>query len=188
MNEIHEVTISDVKYRTAKMSASDQANLLRRFLPIFRAQAAGRIAAAQRVLDEPRAPSERNGMESSGNGADTPANGDAGPAAEEPFDPRQSLRDQDLFLTAMQPTAEVLSKMSDEDFNYLVRQCLAKTQRYEEISNSWRAMGSTSGQPMFEDMDAGDLMELTWEVAYFNLGPSLRGRLPRVLGIDLVSQ
>jgi hypothetical protein len=91
-----------------------------------------------------------------------------------------------LFQVAA-PIAEVLSKMSDIDVDYVLKKCLGAVQRF--TGQQWVPM-VRGGQLMFEDdLDLPTLIQLTVEVVQDNLGPSLRGVLaPTSPNGDLTSR
>lgn len=77
-------------------------------------------------------------------------------------------------LAALLPViAAVLSKMSDEETNYVIYGCLVAVER-EEAPERWQKV-TAANQLMFEDIDMGMMLRLVVEVIRENLGSFLMG-------------
>jgi len=90
------------------------------------------------------------------------------------IDGKMSLEDgKDLTpaqLTAMVgPVSEALSKMAEADADYVIDACLSVAQRKQE-GDSWAPVKGRGGAIQFDDMDMGDLVQITVETVAENLG------------------
>lgn len=75
---------------------------------------------------------------------------------------------EDLVATAG-PVMEIISKMSDADFDYIVFTCLGAVQRKQ--GDAWAAVVAASTQKlMFADMDFAEIVRLVIAVLQENLG------------------
>lgn len=78
-----------------------------------------------------------------------------------------SLNDSSIF-GALGPVAEAISKMSDEDVNYVIQSCLGVVSRQEP--KGWARVQASNGHLMFEDIDMATMMQITFAVIKENLG------------------
>ncbi len=67
----------------------------------------------------------------------------------------------------MGPVMEMISKMPDEDVEYIVRTCLAVVKRQQ--GEAWAAVQAANGSLMFADIDMTVMIRLTIEVLKENL-------------------
>lgn len=74
--------------------------------------------------------------------------------------------DMDPFA-ALEPLAEGVSKMSDQDAEYVINTCLAAVEM-EQASGGWAKVVS-KGRLMFENMGMMTMLRLTMEVLKHNL-------------------
>ena len=73
------------------------------------------------------------------------------------------------MLSAFQPVAEILSKMSDQDSEYVLSTCLSAV--YRQQGNNWAMVSPTSaGMMMFDDITLPVMIQLTFEVIKENMG------------------
>lgn len=72
------------------------------------------------------------------------------------------------FTQLVTPIAEALSKMSDEDTDYVIDTCLAVVQR--QSNNQWASVMVRNGGLMFQDIDMAQMLQLTVAVVQGNLG------------------
>lgn len=80
-----------------------------------------------------------------------------------------ALADKKSDLAAtFQPIAEALSKMSNEDMDYVLDNCLAVVSRQQ--GNQFAPVMSRGGGMMFEDIDLPTMMQLAIAVIRENLG------------------
>lgn len=67
----------------------------------------------------------------------------------------------------LQPIVEAVSKLSDEDSEYVIQTCLAVVKRYD--ADKWCAVRASSGKVMFMDIDLMTMLTLVWAVVQENL-------------------
>ncbi len=71
-------------------------------------------------------------------------------------------------LSALAPVADMISKMSDEDSEYVVKSCLSVV--FRQNATGWAKIQAGNGNLMFDDIDLSAMMKLTFEVVKDNLG------------------
>lgn len=71
-------------------------------------------------------------------------------------------------ISAMEPVAQMMSKMSDEDSEYVIKACLAVCQKQQ--GDGWASVLAANGGLMFQDMDMHTLLRITTETIKENLG------------------
>ncbi|CAG9177857.1 phage tail assembly chaperone [Cupriavidus pampae] len=77
---------------------------------------------------------------------------------------------------ALQPLADGLAGLKDEDAEYVVGTCLSAVQRQQPTG--WaRVWALEQKRLMFEDMDMGVILPLVVQVIVANLGPFIQGLL-----------
>lgn len=83
--------------------------------------------------------------------------------------------DMDDLVASAGPVMEFVSKMSDEDFNYVVFTCLSVVKR--QSAGAWAEVTTKGAEPrfMFADMEMGETIRLVVEVLRDNLGNFLKG-------------
>jgi hypothetical protein len=80
------------------------------------------------------------------------------------------------FWSAVGPVAKAISEMSKEDSEYVLQTCLKAVQRFAP-PNSWVNLTTPQGHMMFEDVDLGSMLQLTYAVLEDNLGNFFRSGL-----------
>ncbi|QNB08337.1 hypothetical protein G5S34_17305 [Herbaspirillum frisingense] len=84
--------------------------------------------------------------------------------------------DLDGLAEVLQPFADALAKMNDEDAEYVMDACMAVIQRKNDFG--WTAAWNEQvKQPMFDDIDLGVMLPLTVRCIVVNLGPFIQGLL-----------
>lgn len=84
--------------------------------------------------------------------------------------------DLDGLAEALQPLADGLAALKDEDAEYVVGNCMSAVQRQQ--STGWaRTWAIEQKRFMFEDMDMGVILPLVVQVIVANLGPFIQGLL-----------
>ena len=73
------------------------------------------------------------------------------------------------------PFLDAVAKMPEEDVNYVINVCMSVTQRMQGGNGSgpttWAEVWNVAAQrEMFEDIDMGTLLQITWNVVQDNLG------------------
>lgn len=76
--------------------------------------------------------------------------------------------DGSALAATFQPIAEALSKMSDEDTDYVLDNCLAVVSRLQ--GNQFAPVMARGGALMFDDIDLPSMMQLAVAVIRENLG------------------
>lgn len=79
----------------------------------------------------------------------------------------QPKNKDDLFST-FGPLADALSRMSDEDTDYVLDKCLSVTQRAQ--GNQFAPVMASNGRMMFDDIDLPAMMQLAVAVIRENIG------------------
>jgi hypothetical protein len=161
-----EIEIGQTRYRVNRMNVFDQAHVARKVAPIVFSMGRGYAAALSKIPERtPQPPPEYT----DGNGG----NGVTEADFEQP-DQQEIAEQNEILFETLGPIADVLSKMSDEDVDYVLKKCLTVCQKY--TGTGWAPL-MRNGNLMFDDLDLATLMQLTMEVVQDNLGPSLRGLL-----------
>lgn len=77
---------------------------------------------------------------------------------------------EDGVLSKFKPVADVISKMSDTDSEYILSTCLSVVQRQQ--GNGWAQIkpAGAAGLFAFEDITLQTMMQLTFEIIKENLG------------------
>ena len=84
--------------------------------------------------------------------------------------------DLDGLAEALQPLADGLAALKDEDAEYVVGNCMSAVQRQQ--ATGWaRTWAIEQKRFMFEDMDMGVILPLVVQVIVANLGPFIQGLL-----------
>lgn len=143
-------TIDGNNYRAGRLNALQQFHVGRRLAPIMAAMGAKAVSLTAPVGDRA---SDREGAEPAGN----------------------MLAD---FVPMLPVIAEIISKMSDEDTDYVIFTSLSAIER-EAVPGQWQLMVPNPAQRrlMFQDIDAAVMMRLV----AFSLQENLSGFL-KVLG------
>ncbi|HDR9029892.1 TPA: hypothetical protein QDB14_004114 [Burkholderia vietnamiensis] len=81
-----------------------------------------------------------------------------------------------LIATSIEPLTEALSRLPDDDAEYVIGACLRIVERHQGAG--WaRVWSPTQNVCMFDDIDVGVMLELTVRVIMENLGPFIGGLL-----------
>jgi hypothetical protein len=86
---------------------------------------------------------------------------------------RDVLSKADGFsIDALSPIADVIAKMSDADSEYIIGSCMAVTTREEAGGRGWANIWSlTAKRPMFDDIDMGTMLHVTFHVIMDSIAP-----------------
>lgn len=76
------------------------------------------------------------------------------------------------FAAVLGPATAVMAKMTDEDANYIIFNCLSVVTRKQ--GDGWAAVSTDSGL-MFDDIEMPEMIRLVVDVLHFNLGNFLQG-------------
>ncbi|AOI65557.1 hypothetical protein WS51_18315 [Burkholderia territorii] len=170
-----EVKLNGVRYAIGKLSAMQQFHVSRRIAPIIPpmipvlmkfyaeleqadvAREQARANAALAVLAERKAPSEA---------ADAPAADKS----------RELLSMVDAIAPVLQPFADALAGLKDEDAEYVFGTCLSVVERWQGAS--WAKVWNTAHKTaMFDDIGIDVMLPLVVRVVVANLGPFISGLL-----------
>lgn len=94
--------------------------------------------------------------------------------------------DLDGMAQILQPFADGIAAMRDEDADYVIDACLSAVQRKQD-AGWFNVMGSTK-QLMFQDIDLGVMLPLAVRVIVENLGPFIQGLLTSQAGSPEATQ
>lgn len=85
---------------------------------------------------------------------------------------RAAAKDEEMdvreLIDRIEPFLEALSKMSDEDNDYVIDTCLSVVERNVGNDRGWIKIG-TSGQLQYDDIDLLVILRLTFEAGRENL-------------------
>jgi hypothetical protein len=144
---VQELSIGEVNYRTGKLDAFQQFHVFRKLSPIL----SGLIETFSRARTSVAV--------GNGNDEESPA---ANPA----------------FWSAVGPVAHAIAEMSQEDSEYILRTCLGTVMRRGAgPGGNWARLTTMTGVLMFEDLDLGAMLQLTYAVLEDNLGDFFRDGL-----------
>lgn len=71
-------------------------------------------------------------------------------------------------IAALKASADVLSQMSDQDSEYILKTCLTACRR--RSGAGWAKVQADNGQMMFDDIDLPVILQLAFNVIRENLG------------------
>ena len=161
-----EIKLGGNRYQIGKLSAMQQFHVSRRIAPI--------IPSMIPVLMKFYAEIERtrNATANAALAALASDAGGAGAAAEQ----RDVLGLVDSIAPVLQPFADALAGLKDEDAEYVFGTCLSVVERQHQ--NSWAKVWSAAHKTsLFDDMDMGSMLPLVVRVVVENLGPFINGLL-----------
>ncbi len=161
-----EIELNGERYAVGKLSALQQFHVSRRIAPIIPSliPVLMRFATGYDALVPARGP------------ADAPEAAGAADAAEDAGALRDVLRMVDVVTPVLQPFADALAGLRDEDAEYVFGTCLSVVERRQD--HGWSRIWSSAQQTaMFDDLDLGVMLPLVARVVIANLGPFMRGLL-----------
>ena len=138
---MEEMELRSVKYRIGRLDAFKQLHVSRRLAPMFFALGQGAAAAANRP--EPSQLAQEN---------------------DDSVDPTVF----GTIVEAFKPVAAALSKMPDDDVEYVIKTCLGVVER--QSGAGWAKVLNGQGHLMFNDLEMSDMIQLTRAVIQRNLG------------------
>lgn len=138
---VHEFTIGQNKYRSAKMDAFAQWDVTRRILPVVAAGSGILIKVFKVMVGSP----DKDSAETI-----------------------KLLLDQKIE-TILEPLTDALSKMPGEDSRFIINACLSRVTRETPGGNAWGPVMAPSGMMMFDDIDMVVMLRIVWEVVDHNL-------------------
>lgn len=145
-----EFTLGEGTYRINKLNAFQQFHLSRKVAPIIPT-----LVPVFLKLQKSAKPKEGSDEQA----AQNPLSGDIGSMAE-----------------MMQPFADAIAHMPDETAEFILSTCLSAVKR-KQADGWFDVWSSNQNVCMFDDIDLGVMMKLSFRVIVESLGPFLRGML-----------
>ncbi|WP_175788110.1 phage tail assembly chaperone [Burkholderia cenocepacia] len=159
-----EIELSGKRYQIGKLNAMQQFHVSRRIAPI--------IPSIIPVLMKFYAEVERSRNAAANAALGALAAGEDASAAEQ----RGVLGLVDSIAPVLQPFADALASLKDEDAEYVFGTCLSVVERQHQ--NGWAKVWSAAHKTsLFDDMDMGSMLPLVVRVVVENLGPFINGLL-----------
>ncbi|WP_322080196.1 phage tail assembly chaperone [Burkholderia cenocepacia] len=159
-----EIELSGKRYQIGKLNAMQQFHVSRRIAPI--------IPSMIPVLMKFYAEIERSRNAAANAALGMLAAGEDASAAEQ----RDVLGLVDSIAPVLQPFADALAGLKDEDAEYVFGTCLSVVERQHQ--NGWAKVWSAAHKTsLFDDMDMGAMLPLVVRVVVENLGPFINGLL-----------
>lgn len=161
-----EIQLGGKRYQIGRLNAMQQFHVSRRIAPI--------IPSMIPVLMKFYAEIERtrNAAANAALAALAADAGGAGAATEQ----RDVLGLVDSIAPVLQPFADALAGLKDEDAEYVFGTCLSVVERQHQ--NGWAKVWSAAHKTsLFDDMDMGSMLPLVVRVVVENLGPFINGLL-----------
>ncbi|RQZ31535.1 hypothetical protein DIE14_01060 [Burkholderia sp. Bp9017] len=159
-----EIELSGKRYQIGKLNAMQQFHVSRRIAPI--------IPSMIPVLMKFYAEVERSRNAAANAALGALAAGDNAQTAEQ----RDVLGLVDSIAPVLQPFADALAGLKDEDAEYVFGTCLSVVER--QHMNGWaKVWAAAQKTAMFDDMDIGSMLPLVVRVVVENLGPFISGLL-----------
>ncbi|MBR8074110.1 hypothetical protein KDX14_31760 [Burkholderia cenocepacia] len=159
-----EIVLSGKRYQIGRLNAMQQFHVSRRIAPIIPSM----IPVLMKFYAEVER--SRNAVANAALGA--LAAGEDAPAAEQ----GDVLGLVDSIAPVLQPFADALAGLKDEDAEYVFGTCLSVVERHH--MNGWaKVWAAAQKTSMFDDMDIGSMLPLVVRVVVENLGPFISGLL-----------
>ncbi|KVU18298.1 phage tail assembly chaperone [Burkholderia ubonensis] len=170
-----EVQLNGVRYAIGKLSAMQQFHVSRRIAPIIPPMIPvlmkfyGELEQADVAREQARANAAFAALAEGG----APGEDVAAPAADKSRE-LQSL--VDAIAPVLQPFADALAALKDDDAEYVFGTCLSVVERWQGAgwAKVWSAAHKTS---MFDDIGIDVMLPLVVRVVVANLGPFISGLL-----------
>lgn len=87
------------------------------------------------------------------------------------FDEKNSKRDNTVLIVM------ALSRIPDDDCNFIIQKCLSKVSRFEKEANKYAPVLSRSGDLMYQDITLKQMLDISVQVIEENLGDFFRTAL-----------
>ncbi|MBN3744614.1 hypothetical protein G3N96_04080 [Burkholderia sp. Se-20373] len=173
-----EVQLNGARYAIGKLSAMQQFHVSRRIAPIIPPMipVLMKFYAELEQADVAREQARANAALAALEGASkTEASGTAS-LAREADRSRELLSLVDAIAPVLQPFADALAGLKDEDVEYVFGTCLSVVERWQGPgwAKIWSAAQKTS---MFDDIGIDVMLPLVVRVVVANLGPFISGLL-----------
>ena len=166
-----EVQLNSVRYAIGKLSAIQQFHVSRRIAPIIPPSIIPvlmKFYAELEQADVAREQARANAALAALTGGE-----EAAPVVDQP---RELLTLVDAIAPVLQPFADALAGLKDEDAEYVFGTCLSVVERWQGAgwAKIWSAAHKTS---MFDDIGIDVMLPLVVRVVVANLGPFISGLL-----------
>jgi len=174
-----EVQLNGARYAIGKLSAMQQFHVSRRIAPIIPPMIPvlmkfyAELEQADVASEQARANAALAALAEGAEGAEAPAA--AAPAPERDRS-RELLSLVDAIAPVLQPFADALAGLKDEDAEYVFGTCLSVVERWQGAgwAKVWSVAHKTS---MFDDIGIDVMLPLVVRVVVANLGPFISGLL-----------
>ncbi|OXJ20254.1 phage tail assembly chaperone [Burkholderia sp. AU6039] len=173
-----EVQLNGARYAIGKLSAMQQFHVSRRIAPIIPPMIPvlmkfyAELEQADVVREQARANAALAALEGA---SKTEAWGTASPAPEAERS-RELLSLVDAIAPVLQPFADALAGLKDEDAEYVFGTCLSVVERWQ--GPGWAKVWNTAHKTsMFDDIGIDVMLPLVVRVVVANLGPFISGLL-----------
>ncbi|MBU9552435.1 hypothetical protein KTE50_28270 [Burkholderia multivorans] len=174
-----EVQLNGVRYAIGKLSAMQQFHVSRRIAPIIPPMIPvlmkfyAELEQADVASEQARANAALAALAEGAEGADAPAA--AAPAPERDRS-RELLSLVDAVAPVLQPFADALAGLKDEDAEYVFGTCLSVVERWQGAG--WAKVWSPAHKTaMFDDIGIDVMLPLVVRVVVANLGSFISGLL-----------
>lgn len=170
-----EIQLNGGRYVIGKLNAMQQFHVSRRIAPIIPPMipVLMKFYAELEQADVAREQARKNAaLAALAEGKEPSAGADA-PAADKS---RELLSMVDAIAPVLQPFADALAGLKDEDAEYVFGTCLSVVERWQGVSwaKVWNIAHKTS---MFDDIGIDVMLPLVVRVVVANLGPFINGLL-----------
>ncbi|SEU36177.1 hypothetical protein SAMN03159335_05389 [Burkholderia cepacia] len=174
-----EVQLNSVRYAIGKLNAMQQFHVSRRIAPIIPPMIPvlmkfyAELEQADVAREQERANAALAALAEREEGAEAAAAAAPAPAADQP---RELLTLVDAIAPVLQPFADALASLKDEDAEYVFGTCLSVVERWQGAgwAKVWNIAHKTS---MFDDIGIDVMLPLVVRVVVANLGPFIAGLL-----------
>ncbi|WP_322067599.1 phage tail assembly chaperone [Burkholderia cenocepacia] len=174
-----EVQLNDSRYVIGKLSAMQQFHVSRRIAPIIPPMIPvlmkfyTELEQADVAREQARANAALAALAGGAGGTEAPGDGTPAPEADRS---RELLTLVDAIAPVLQPFADALAGLKDEDAEYVFGTCLSVVERWQGAgwAKVWNIAHKTA---MFDDIGIDVMLPLVVRVVVANLGPFISGLL-----------
>ncbi|KVH04111.1 hypothetical protein WS84_17350 [Burkholderia anthina] len=174
-----ELKLNGVRYAIGKLNAMQQFHVSRRIAPIIPPMIPvlmkfyAELEQADVAREQARANAALAALAERAEGAEAPAAAAPAPAADRS---RELLSMVDAIAPVLQPFADALAGLKDEDAEYVFGTCLSVVERWQGAgwAKVWNIAHKTA---MFDDIGIDVMLPLVVRVVVANLGPFISGLL-----------
>lgn len=174
-----EVQLNGVRYAVGKLSAMQQFHVSRRIAPIIPPMIPvlmkfyAELEQADVAREQMRTNAALAALAEGVGGTETAATSSPEPSADRS---RELLSLVDAIAPVLQPFADALAGLKDEDAEYVFGTCLSVVERWQGAgwAKVWNIAHKTS---MFDDIGIDVMLPLVVRVVVANLGPFIAGLL-----------